>query len=220
MGKIGYTQIMSDTPSAAADRTSLTLLGLAREHDPEAWQRLVTLYGPAVFNWARKTGLSEDDAADVTQNVWASVNSGLERFRKDGGVGTFRGWLWTITRNKVCDWARTRADSASAAGGTDAQFAMQQIPEMEPGDDSGEQSTGLLHRALHLVRPNFEESTWQAFWRLVVLGQTARDVGKELGLAPNAVHQARFRVVKRLRTELTGLGVVDDPSFASILPAA
>lgn len=211
---------MSETPSLSADRTSNTLLSLAREHDPEAWKRLVTLYGPAVFGWAKKSGLSDDDAADVTQEVWTSVNINLDRFRKDTGNGTFRGWLWTITRNKVRDWARSRAQNTAGVGGTDAQVSIQQIPEVEPADESGEESNGMLRRALDMIRPDFEVTTWNSFWRLVVLGHAARDVASDLGIAPNAVHQARFRVVKRLRSELQALGVIDDPSFASALPSA
>jgi RNA polymerase sigma-70 factor (ECF subfamily) len=211
---------MSETPSAAADRTSMTLLGLARDNDPEAWRRLVGLYGPAVFGWAKRSGLTDDDAADVCQNVWAAVDANLGRFRKDKAGDTFRGWLWTITRNKIRDWARAKAESVAAAGGTDAQLGLQQIPDIEPPDESGEHDHGMLRRALDLIRPDFEESTWQAFWRLVVLGHAARDVAADLGLAPNAVHQARFRVVKRLRAELTVLDVADDPSFVAVLPAA
>jgi RNA polymerase sigma-70 factor (ECF subfamily) len=209
---------MSETPSGAAERTSLTLLGLARDRDPEAWRRLVLLYGPAVFHWARRTGLGDDDAADVSQDVWSAVNAKLDQFRKEAGAGTFRGWLWTITRNKVRDFARRRADSAVAAGGTDAQHLIGQVPDEEPADDSEREATSLLHRALDLVRVDFEPATWQAFWQLAVAGRPAREVAAELGLTPNAVHQARFRVVRRLRAELTALGVADDPSFAAVFP--
>ena len=40
---------------------------------------------------------------------------------------------------------------------------------------------------------------------MTVDGQTAANVGQELGLAANAVHQAKFRVLSRLRTEMAGL---------------
>ena len=209
---------MSDTPSAAADHTSLTLLGLARDQDPEAWRRLVTLYGPVVHHWTRRQGLSDNDAADIVQEVWTSVSLNLTKFRKDANQGTFRGWLWTITRNKVRDWFRQRVDSVAAAGGTDAQQAIQQIPDAEPADASNDASAALVQRALSLIRNDFEDTTWKAFWGLAVLGHAAKDVASELGLAANAVHQARFRVLKRLRSELVSLGVADDPSFVAALP--
>jgi DNA-directed RNA polymerase specialized sigma24 family protein len=40
---------------------------------------------------------------------------------------------------------------------------------------------------------------------MTVDGQPAADVGAALGLAANAVHQAKFRVLRRLRQEMGGL---------------
>lgn len=207
----------NDSPS---DHTSLTLIGSAKMRDPEAWRRLVQLYSPAVFRWAKRANLKDEDAADIVQDVWVSVSANLERFRRDKDTGTFRGWLWTITRNKVRDLARNRDESAAGSGGTAAQIAMANIPETEPPDETDGGAPSLVERALEFIRPDFEPHTWQAFWRTTVLGQPARDVAADLGMLPNAVHQARFRIVKRLRQELTALGVVDDPSFAGILPAS
>ncbi len=206
----------NETPS---DDTSLTLIGSARAREPEAWRRLVQLYSPAIFRWAKRAGLKDEDAADIVQDVWASVSANLERFQRDRDTGTFRGWLWTIARNKVRDLARKREDSAAGAGGTAAQIAISNIPEIEPPDETNHGAPSMVERALEFIRPDFEPHTWQAFWRTTVLGQPAREVADDLGMAPNAVHQARFRIVKRLRKELTALGVVDDPSFAGILPA-
>ena len=198
--------------------TSLTLLDAVKGRDPAAWRRLVHLYSPAIFSWAKRAELNDEDAADIVQEVWLSVSTALERFHRDRESGTFRGWLWTIARNKVRDFARRRHDSADAAGGTDAQIALGNIPEWEPSAETDEGAPAMVDRALELIREDFEPHTWQAFWRTAVLGQSPRDVAADLGMAANAVHQARFRIVKRLRRELTELGVIDDPSFGRLLP--
>lgn len=184
--------------------TSLSLLERARVQDPEAWRRLVQLYSPLVFSRARRLGLGDADAADLVQEVWQAVAAALDRFRRDPQAGTFRGWLWAITRNKLNDHFRARRGKAEAAGGTDARQLLDAVPEEEPADDGGE-GHGLLHRALELIRPEFEERTWRAFWGLTVDGRPAAEVGQELGMAANAVHQARFRVLRRLREEMAGL---------------
>jgi RNA polymerase sigma-70 factor (ECF subfamily) len=93
----------------------------------------------------------------------------------------------------------------AAAGGTDARQFIESFPEEEPADPTGVEENALLHRALELIRPEFEERTWRAFWNMTVDGRTAADVGRELGLAANAVHQAKFRVLRRLREEMAGL---------------
>src|SRR5262245_24749444 len=185
--------------------TSLSLLERARGRETDAWQRLVDLYGPLVFAWARRSGLNETDAADLAQEVWQAVAAALARFQRDEHSGTFRGWLWTIARNKVHDLFRARCTQPQAPGGTDARRVLEAFPDQEPEDPTGVQENQLLHRALEMIRLEFEERTWKAFWRMAVDDQAAADVGHELGMAANAVHQAKFRVLRRLRQEMAGL---------------
>src|SRR5947209_20533536 len=90
-----------DTDGSAG--TSLSLLERVRAADPQAWQRLVHVYSPLIFSWCRRTGLGPDDAADVMQDVWQAVSAAIGRFRRSAESGTFRGWVWTITRNKLRD---------------------------------------------------------------------------------------------------------------------
>ncbi len=198
----------AETPSTSASSatgTSLSLLERVRANDSEAWRRLVVIYSPLVFYWARRADLSEPDAADVVQEVWKSVAQALAGFARDRKEGSFRGWLWTIARNKITDHFRNRAGKAEAAGGTDARHMLETVAENEPADESGREEHQMLHRALELIRPEFEERTWRAFWRMTVDGTAAPDVATELGMAANAVHQAKFRVLRRLREEMAGL---------------
>jgi RNA polymerase sigma-70 factor (ECF subfamily) len=211
---------MSERPAQAPDdntasTTSLTLLERARAADQDAWQRLVSLYSPLVFSWLRRAGMGEADATDQLQEVWQSVFGALDRFQRDADKGTFRGWLWTVARNKMRDHFRAQQGKPIASGGTDACQMFQNVPEQEPTDESGVEDHRLLHGALQLIRAEFEDRTWQAFWGMAVDGRSAADVGSELGLAANAVHQAKFRVLRRLRQEMAGL--LDDvlPSSGS-----
>src|SRR3954447_559529 len=81
--------------------TSKSLLGRARDGDAMAWDRLSVLYAPLVFHWCRRRGLREADSADIVQDVFQAVATHLGAFRKQGGADTFRGWLRTITENKI-----------------------------------------------------------------------------------------------------------------------
>ena len=60
----------------------------------------------------------------------------------------------------------------------------------------------LLSRGLDLIRGEFEERTWQAFWRTAVEGRDAKEVALELRMSPGAVRVAKSRVLRRLREEL------------------
>jgi RNA polymerase sigma-70 factor (ECF subfamily) len=185
------------------------MLGRLRTRDPEAWDRLVTLFGPVLYRWCRQAGLQPSDAADSVQEVFRSVAENLEAFHRSSPGETFRGWLWTITRNKVRDHFRRQASFPQACGGTDAGERIEQLPE---GDlsDSEEQSLQepyrlVAQRALELVRSDFDEKTWQVFWRMTVEGHSSAEIAHDLGMTSNAVRQAKYRVLRRLREELDGL---------------
>ena len=49
---------------------------------------------------------------------------------------------------------------------------------------------------------DFEEQTWQAFWMSAVEDMQAPEVAEKLGISANAVRQAKFRVVRRLKEYL------------------
>jgi RNA polymerase sigma-70 factor (ECF subfamily) len=192
----------SDEPCSA---TSAGLLERVRANEPEAWGRLVRLYSPLVYAWAKRCGLKNQDAADVLQDVFHAVARAVGQFRRDHAAGSFRGWLWVITRNKVRDHFRARG--VEAVGGSDMHEQLQAVPEEEPeswsaGGECGR--AGLMRRAAELIRDDFEPHTWQAFWRLAVEGQPARDIAADLGMSPEAVYQAKARVLRRLREELGG----------------
>src|SRR5262245_44720895 len=105
-------------PSSATPRS---LLDQARADDPSAWERLVHLYAPLVLHWCRGGHLQEQDIADVFQEVFQAVAAHLTTFRKERAGDTFRGWLRTITRNKLRDHFRRRGREPEGVGGTDAQ---------------------------------------------------------------------------------------------------
>ncbi|MBY0521920.1 MAG: sigma-70 family RNA polymerase sigma factor [Gemmataceae bacterium] len=182
--------------------TSLSLLDRVRANDPTAWQRLVYLYTPLVVYWCRNWGVDGVDAEDIAQDVFHGVSAGLAKFRHDRTGDTFRGWLRGITRNKLLDHFRRRDHQPQAQGGSDAQRRLSQVAETDQAEDSDEQLSGLYHRALELVRGEFEVRTWQAFWRCAVEGHAPADVAADLGVTAAAVRMAKSRVLRRLREEV------------------
>ena len=58
---------------------------------------------------------------------------------------------------------------------------------------------------MELVRTEFEDKTWRAFWRATIDGQQAADIAEELQMTPKAVRQAKYRVLRRLRLEMDEL---------------
>ena len=194
--------------SNGAQSTQSSLIRRAQDNDSAAWERLSHLYGPVVYGWARNAGLQPQDASDVMQDVFQSLTTRLHQFQQRNASDSFRGWLWTVTRNKVRDHFRRQRKHTTPTGGTTAYQDLQGLAEAppEPSDtDSVEELNGVRRRALELVSGEFESRTWQAFWRATIEGDAVADVAADLGISVWAVYKARSRVLARLRTEFEGL---------------
>jgi RNA polymerase sigma-70 factor (ECF subfamily) len=187
-----------------ADATSLSLLRRLKANDAAAWDRLVILYAPLVYYWCRRLNLPDQDAPDVFQDVFQSVAARIDVFRKEQPGDTFRGWLRTITQNKVYDHFRRLGREPHGAGGTEAHARLAQVPFADDHEavDEDQAYQQLIHRALELIRNEFTPRTWQAFWRVVVEGRRPVDVAQEMEMRPGTVRVAKSRVLQRLRQEL------------------
>jgi RNA polymerase sigma-70 factor (ECF subfamily) len=194
----------SERPLPDSRATSPSLLVRAQANQPGAWERLVDLYAPLVYHWCRREQLSPEDTADVFQEVFRSVAEHLGSFRRDRPGDTFRGWLRTITRNKIRDLFRRRQGQPQAAGGTDAQLHLLAVPDplLEPDPSENDLLHNQLLRILESIRGEFEDRTWQAFWRVQIEGEDTREVGAALGMTAAAVRKAKLRVLQRLRAEM------------------
>src|SRR5262249_30818111 len=152
---------------------------------------------PLVRWWCRRHGVSRpQDVEDVTQEVFTVVAGKIGGFTK-GEMGSFRSWLYTITRHKAGDHYRRMHAQPAAAGGSAAQARLEELPADAPDDSGAEEILSeraiLVRRALELVRPEFEPRTWEAAWRVTVEGQGPAEVGAALGMTAGAVHIAKSR---------------------------
>ena len=190
----------------AATSTSRSLLARVHGNDAAAWDRLVALYTPLVWHWCRKMQLPRQDSADVFQEVFRAVATHIRDFHRDRPGDTFRGWLRTITRNKVHDHFRARSREPQAAGGSEARAWWARLPEIRDTEEALEgDERRLFRQALELIKAEFQDRTWLAFWRVVVEGKAPQTVAEELNMNPGAVRVAKCRVLHRLRLELGDL---------------
>lgn len=187
--------------------TSLSLLQRVRARDAVAWDEMVSIYRPLVDRWCRRAGLQEADVADLGQEVFKSVAHGIDKFRRDNPGQSFRKWLHAITRNKLNDHFRLREREMPAAGGSDALSRLLQIPDVSANDEeAGEETAIICRKALALIAPEFEDSSWKAFWRVAVDNQSPADVAQDLGMSANAIYVAKSRILARLRQVLEDFG--------------
>jgi RNA polymerase sigma-70 factor, ECF subfamily len=184
-------------------RTPVSLLERLRQANAaEAWERLVLLYTPLIYSWARQVGMQEADAADLVQDVFVTLVQTLPSFDYDRHK-SFRGWLRTITLNKWRD--RQRKSARRPVPGDPAHLEEQvAVPDREQFWET-EYRQQLVNRALVIMRQDFQPATWKAFWEQVVEERPAAAVAAELGLTIGAVYAAKLRVLTRLRQEMAGM---------------
>jgi RNA polymerase sigma-70 factor (ECF subfamily) len=186
---------------------------LARLRDPEdgaAWRQFLELYGGLVYGFARQRGLQDADAADLTQDVFLEVarTAGAGRWRYDPDRGSFRGWLYTLTRNKVGKFLQTRMNQPVGSGRTSAHLRLADEPDPGPdlaADWEFEFRRQLFRLAASRIRDEFAATTWQAFWRTAVDGLSGAAAAAELRLSVGAVYVARSRVLARLTQQIRQL---------------
>jgi RNA polymerase sigma-70 factor (ECF subfamily) len=190
---------------AQSDVTRPSLLVRIRDaHDREAWDQFVEIYAPLVYQMARRRGLQDADAADLTQDVLRSISGAVGRLDYDRCRGTFRSWLFTVTRNALHNFFDAQRRLPRGSGDS----AVQGWLEERPGQDEEsaawdrEYQQRLLAYAADRVRPLFEESTWQAFWQTAVEGSAGKDVARNLGMSLGAVYIAKSRVLGRIKEHI------------------
>jgi RNA polymerase sigma-70 factor (ECF subfamily) len=188
------------------------LIRLRNARDDEAWRQFVDVYGPAIYRFARKRGLQDADATDLTQIVLQAVSSSIRRFDYDPERGSFRGWLFGVVRNQIHKLADRRRAIVQASGDS----AMQQVLEHQPWHETDPQQSDetlwdieyqrqLFIRGADRARPYFAEATWQAFWLTTVEDTAAGEVAERLGMSVGAVYTAKSRVLDRIRQEIQQL---------------
>ena|SRR6266404_4543798 len=192
---------------APTTRPSL-LIRIRDAQDSQAWTQFVDLYAPLVYGFARKHGLQDADAADLTQEVLRVVAGAVGRFDYDPRQGSFRGWFFTVARNKLRNFISARKHQEQGSGDTGAQDWLEAQPSGEEDQAASwdqEFEQRLFAWAAEQVRSGFQDSTWQAFWQTAVLGKSPKEVAEALAISVGAVYIAKSRVLARLREQIQQL---------------
>jgi RNA polymerase sigma-70 factor (ECF subfamily) len=187
-----------------ATRASL-LVRLRDGNDADAWRDFVRLYAPVIYGFARKRGLQDADAADLMQDVLRSMSNAVNRLDYDPVRGTFRGWLFTVTRNKILNYLDRRKRHVQGSGDSRLQQRLEQLPDSDENlsaDWEADYQRALAAQAMERVKGEFQSATWEAFVQTAVQGLTPSAVAGAIGLSVGAIYVAKSRVIARLRQEI------------------
>jgi RNA polymerase sigma-70 factor (ECF subfamily) len=181
-------------------KTRVTLLGrLADPQDKDAWDEFVALYGPCIFNFARRRLPQEEDAADVMQEVLSAVLRGNYQRPK----GRFQKWLLTILLNEIRDFHTARARRSAVLGESGRGMS----PEEENAEEEWEKDRRrhLFHAAANRVRERTNPAHWTVFVRTALEDKTGREIAQALNLSVTNIYAIKSRVLKEIKEEIDRL---------------
>lgn len=192
----------AEEPDVGRMDSDEALAALARSA-PEAFAPLYERYADPIYRYCYRRVRDPERAADLTSQIFLRALTALPRFdaRLDpAGGGTFRAWLYTIARRIVVDaWRRERpAISFEAAGLADQMVAGEHGPEARAIVN---EELAALDRALARLTEQQRQIV-----ELRLAGLRGPEIGRVLGMKPQAVKSAHFRAFHRLRTLLTEEG--------------
>jgi RNA polymerase sigma-70 factor (ECF subfamily) len=183
------------------------LLRLARDRgDADAWARLVRTYGPRILQWARRWGLQDADAQDLTQMVLIQFYRQIPRFQYDSSR-RFRGWLRRLVHAAFCDLAERRRAWHQGKGGSGVTAMLNSLAARDELAEQieKEHDRAILRLAMERVQARVQPQTWRAFWLLNVDGLSGQDVAASVGMRQGTAYAASSKVRRMIHAEVQRL---------------
>jgi RNA polymerase sigma factor (sigma-70 family) len=196
--------------------------------DQESWREFFDTYWRLIHATALKAGLTENEAEEVVQEVMIAAAKKMPGFTYDPAKDSLKGWLLAVTRWKVADQFRKRqampAPSLVGEAPTPTLATRRAVPsedessrtatvERVPDPNSvvldaiweGEWRENLLRAALDRVKRKVNPAHYEMYHLHVVNGLSAGAAARALGVSTAAVHLAKHRVGRLVKTELKRL---------------
>jgi RNA polymerase sigma-70 factor (ECF subfamily) len=179
-------RFLNDTEEGRTRR----VVGAARAGDREAMGELYALHAPAVHAHVLRVVRDVDDADDVTQQVFAKLLTGLDRYRP--GEAPFIAWVLRVARNAAIDHVRRAHD-----------VAVDDVDDVRARDDCGaDELRASLRAALALV----PQGQRDVLLLTHLVGLSPSEIAAVLGCSVRAVHGLHYRGRVAVRVTLTDLG--------------
>lgn len=175
-------------------------LDRARRGDEQGFALLWRSLHPPLLRYL--TVRSPDARDDVASETWLQVVRDLPGF--GGGIDDFRGWLFTIARNRAIDHGRARARRSTVPVAAPAENTADPLATSAEDDVVARHATD---EAVRLVASLPTEQAEMVMLRVVAgldVAVVARLVGKKPGTVRVAVHRALKELARDPRVRALG----------------
>jgi DNA-directed RNA polymerase specialized sigma24 family protein len=173
-----------------------------RPASESAWSDFVDVYGRAILEWLRQTGLSADEVQELVCDLMVRLTPGFHEMAS-APMSPFREWLQYAVHRAWGELVEFRMD----AGENGASPRLAVLLSTEAHDALlCELDAECSHRRRRLIlqrlQPAVDGADWEAFSRTVLQGGTPESVATSMGCDDLAVRAAAFRVHRLLHREL------------------
>jgi len=166
------------------------LVARCRTGDQQAWNELVNRFSRYVYAiTSRVYRLSQQDAEDVFQDVFARTFERLDDLRDDAAV---RPWIATLTRRLCVDRLRS--------GGRE-QLVEEPLEEAGADDGLAELDEAM---AVHDAMRTLPEHCAEILDRFFTRDESYRTIGEALEIAPGTIASRISRCLSKLKRQLEG----------------
>ncbi len=177
---------------------------LATDKD-SAFKELVDTYQGLVLSTARGFVKNDDDARDLSQEVFIKIFQSLDQFRGESGLST---WIYRITVNRSMNYLRDQKKHRNTQS-LDVQFNDSDAPD--PGrrlsssnQDSPEKELENKDKArfLHMALDSLPENQRKAFVLSKYDDLSYKEISEVLEMSISSVESLLFRARKNLQKKL------------------
>lgn len=184
MLKLRWKQLIARRESDTAELDDDELV-LRAQADPEQFGELYRRYASEIERFVRSRVNDPMLAEDITSKVFAKAMQSLPQYTG----GSFRAWLYRITRNTIIDEYRRQRPTSSIDGAPIRDHAP--LPEdLAVASDAADR----LHAALDHLKPQHREIV-----RLRLHGLAISEIADRMQMSENAVKSAQRRAFMTLR---------------------
>lgn len=176
--------------------------------DQKVWERFVDLYGPLICAFCRKR-VAEQDATEITQEVFWRVFRYVKGLRYDPSVGSFGGWIGQITRNEIKQHFERKQKETKGRLSSDVLREIEARTTLGEWED--EYNAWVVKLAMQQVREEVTDGTW-ALFEMTMNGASSKEAAVRQGVKVSKVYKARWAVADRLKQLIQSMS--DDYPFA------
>ena len=190
--------------------TTNTTLLKRLDGDENAWTEFFDRYRDVIVDLGFFKGLTEDECADLVQNVmirfFHKVESG---FSYDPSLARFRTFFSHLVKGCIYDLLRQREKPHAA---------LRDLADADGGDRPDELlDMAIMERWRHILREEalselasrVGDKTFQAFELYALEARSPRETAKLLGMSVGSVYVAKTRCLKILRETISRLNAGD-----------